>query len=55
MLGEVESRTELTPPNLSDMGPGDTGYIPIHRSEALTVLCLFVHLLVPVGLKIHRF
>ena len=38
------------PPNLSDMVPRDTGYILIIRSEALTILYLFVCLLVPVGI-----
>ena len=40
----------ISPPNMSDMGPRDTVYMPIRLSEALTVLYLFVHLLVPVGL-----
>ena len=26
---------------MSDLGPRDTGSVPIHRSEALTDLCLF--------------
>ena len=38
------------PINLSPMG---TGYMPIQRSEDLTALYLFVHLLVFVGLKLY--
>ena len=55
MLHEIDSRTDPPPlPNLSGMGPGDTGYMHIHQSEALTVLCLFVCLFVPVRLKLYR-
>ena len=43
---EIDSRMALPPPNLSDMGPRDTGCRPIHQSEALTLLCLLVRLLV---------
>ena len=38
MLREIDSCTVFPPPNLSDMGPRDTVYMPIHHSEALTVL-----------------
>ena len=55
MLCEVDSRTELPPQNLSDMGPRDTGYIPIHLSETLTILYLFICLLVPVALELYHF
>ena len=51
---EIDSRMALPPPNLSDMGPRDTGYMPIHLSETLIVLCLFFHLLVPIGLEMYR-
>ena len=44
----------IAPLNLSYMGSRDTGYMPIHWSEYLTVLCLFVHLLVPVRIKLYR-
>ena len=55
MLREIDSHTALTPPpNLSDLDPRDTSYMPICRSEALTVLYLFVHLLVPVGIELYR-
>ena len=54
MLGELESRTELPPPQMSDMDPRDTVYMPINRSDALAVLCLFVRLLFPVGLELYR-
>ena len=37
---------DIAPPNMSDLGPRDTGYRPIHRSEDLTILCLLVCLLV---------
>ena len=54
MLHEVESCTELPPPNLSNMGPRDTGYMPIHQIEALEFLYLFVCLFVPVGLELYH-
>ena len=53
MLSEVESCTALPPPNLSDLGPMDTGYMTIHRREAFTVLYLFVRLLVSVGIELY--
>ena len=31
----------IAPPNMSDISPWDTGYMPIHLSEALTVLYSF--------------
>ena len=43
----------IAPPNMSNLGPRDTGYMPIHWSEALTVLYLFVNLLVLVGLQLY--
>ena len=52
MLREIDSHTILPPPNLSILGPRDTGYMPIHQSEALTVLYLFVRLLGPVGIEL---
>ena len=54
MIHKIYSHTALPPPNLLDMGPRDTGYIPIHRSEALTVLYLFVCLLFSVGLELYH-
>ena len=48
MLCDIDSRMEFPPPNMSDLGPRDTVYIPIHLSEALTALYLFVCLIVPV-------
>ena len=54
MIREIESRTTPPPPNISYMVPRDTGCRPIHISEALTILCLFIHLIVPVGLELHR-
>ena len=54
MLGEVESCTEWPPQNISDWGPRDTGYMPIHQSEALVVLCLFFCLIFPVGLELYH-
>ena len=52
MIREVESRMD-PPPNMSYLGPRDTDYRPTHRSEALIVLCLFVCLLVPIGLELY--
>ena len=40
------------PPNLSDLGPRDTDYMPINRSENLIVLYLFFSLLVPIGIEL---
>ena len=54
MLGEVESHTEFPPPNLSDLGPMDTGYMHIHKSEALTDFCLLVHLLASIKLELYN-
>ena len=45
----------IAPTNLSYLGPRDTGCRPIYQSEALTVLCLFIHLIVLVGIKLLRF
>ena len=53
MLREIAPSTKLTPPNLSDLGPRDTGCMPTHRNEASTVLCLFFRLIFPVGLEMY--
>ena len=42
MLRGIDSRTALPPPNLSYLVPMDTGYMPIHKSEALTVLYIYL-------------
>ena len=43
----------IAPRNMSNLVPRDTGYRPIHISEALTILCLFVSLIVPVGPELY--
>ena len=55
MLSQIYSCTAPPPPppNLSYMVPRDTGYMPIHQSEVLTVLYLQVHLLFPVGIELQ--
>ena len=54
MIRVIDSRTTLPPPNMSDLVPWDTNYMPIHLSEALTILYLFVCLFVPVELQLYR-
>ena len=52
MLGEVESHKTLPPQICQIWFLGKSSYRPIYRSENLTILRLFVHLLVPVGLEL---
>ena len=53
MLCEIDSLPALPPQNLLDLGPRYTGCMPIHHSEALTVLCLFFCLLALVVLELY--
>ena len=46
MVREIDSHMPPPLPNMLDLGPKNTGYIPIYRSETLTVSYLFVRLLV---------
>ena len=54
MIREIDSRMALHPPNMSDLGTMDTGYMPIHQIEVLPVLYLFARLLISIGIELYR-